>query len=165
MNIFKLLSVLFLAFLIRPCSAFSGECTLNTLEYVENGIKRVGNYKVNTEAFFGYGTIICDYMTMECDDFNFTGCIICNKECKIYCSKPFDVNMFRKSGPGNFLIIIVNKNCNETEDKQIIQIPEEQKTSVNNLPEFKVYSEDEILKGFELMAKELKELFFSAKNK
>lgn len=121
MNIFKVISILLLASLVKPSygSDHPKIFNLNTFEYHEYGITESCICNIRAKKISGPGLISADFITIKCADFDFTGTINCNKKCTIYCKNPFDANMFTKRGTGSFSIMIVNNDLTNFEDRNI----------------------------------------------
>ena len=61
---------------------------------------------IKAKKFEESATIEAPIITIACDEFKFVGVISCSDKCIIYAKKPFDKNMFKKSGEGKFKVVI-----------------------------------------------------------
>jgi hypothetical protein len=70
-------------------------------------------YKVSIDAynsFKGSGDIYCQSCIINCKKFEFTGTITCYDQCIINVENDFDQDMFKKDGPGKFIINVGKKS-------------------------------------------------------
>lgn len=65
---------------------------------------------IETINFRGKGKIRSEFIVINCNEFNFTGTIDCNVECRIYSRKAFDETIFKREGQGKFIIKILDTN-------------------------------------------------------
>lgn len=92
----------------------SYNASINTDNYSIMGtLKAFNSAKIQARTFSGSGTIDSNQITIVCDEFNFTGTIICNGTCLIYTKKAFDPTQFKKEGTGNFTITVTSQTIED----------------------------------------------------
>ncbi len=75
--------------------------------FVNNGtVTGYNSVTLNVKSLSGSGTISAPTITICCDEFDFTGTISCDGNCRIYAKKSFNPKTFTKEGKGSFTIII-----------------------------------------------------------
>ncbi len=68
---------------------------------------------IKTGELRGCFTIQAPFIRIACDEFKFTGTIICDKECTIFVKKVFDPHMFIKEGRGRFSAVVSRYDLRE----------------------------------------------------
>ncbi len=74
---------------------------------------------INTDTFQGNGFIDAPSINITTKKFDYTGTITCYGTCIIRADEPFDENMFKREGPGDFIIEIGEKNNNVQNHKHV----------------------------------------------
>lgn len=69
-----------------------------------NGLQKTDRLNLKAEIIKGTGTLDANNVSIDCDEFQFTGTIRCQNSCTINAKKTFNRNMFKQEGPGNFTI-------------------------------------------------------------
>lgn len=65
---------------------------------------------LSCDTFSGKGLLSSPQISIKTKIFAYTGTIECSGKCTIITSSPFDENMFKRSGEGEFVIIVVDPN-------------------------------------------------------
>lgn len=122
MKINSLLSLIFLTHLFSCTSLYSAQfvnrgtfncehANIDHGNFTNDGTVR-GRETVNIKAkvFDGSGSVEGKKILLACDEFKYSGNISCDQECVILAKKPFDQNMFKRTGSGKFTIIEGEEN-------------------------------------------------------
>lgn len=115
-------SLLFLVHLFSYASLYSAQFVNSGTFNCEHANIDHGNFtndgtirgretvNIKAQVFDGSGLVEGKKILLACEEFKYRGNISCDQECVIYARKPFDQNMFKRTGSGKFTIIQGEEN-------------------------------------------------------